>query len=94
MNQEPYEYIYYDGRIYDQSWQSNRNWVERAEDKRNGRWDVSERQECLIYHNDDIVTDSMGHRSCIGIRAEFGDLKFLSESELKELKEKNPELFI
>lgn len=94
MEQEPYEYIYYDGRVYDKSCASNLNWMERAEDFRNGRWEVSERQYCLIYHDDDLVIDNMGHSSCRGVRAEFGELTFLSESDLKELKEKNPELFI
>ncbi|UOK16923.1 hypothetical protein [Vibrio phage phiKT1024] len=94
MDQEPYEYIYYDGRIYEKSWASNRNWIERAEDLRNGRWSVFEHQDCLIYHDDDIVINNMGQSSCRGVRAEFGELKFLTESEMKEFIKDHPELFI
>lgn len=94
MEQEPYKYIYYDGRVYNQSYASNRNWIERAEDFRNGRWEVSERQDCMIYHNDDKRIIGIGHTTIDGVLVKFGELTFLTESELKELKENNPELFI
>ncbi len=94
MDQEPYEYIYYDGRIYDQSYESNRNWIERAEDFRKGRWFVSERQDCMIYHDDDKRIIGTGHTTIDGVLVEFGELTFLSESEMKEFIKDHPELFI
>lgn len=94
MDKEPYKYIYYDERIYDQSYESNRIWIERAEDVRNNRCSVPERQDCLIYHDDDKIIIGPGHTTIDGVLVEFGELTFITESELKELKENNPELFI